>query len=49
MESIVAAGSGTVVLAKRSGIVHRVDGLYIVIRAFDKEKKMNIWVLIFII
>nr|AAM73635.1 RNA polymerase beta subunit [Ehrlichia chaffeensis] len=38
MESIVAAGSGTVVLAKRGGIVHRVDGLYIVIRAFDQEK-----------
>ncbi|UTO55143.1 DNA-directed RNA polymerase subunit beta [Neoehrlichia mikurensis] len=38
MEAIVAAGSGTVVLAKRDGIVHRVDGLYIVIRAFDKDK-----------
>ncbi|KJV64707.1 RNA polymerase Rpb2, domain 6 family protein [Anaplasma phagocytophilum str. ApMUC09] len=38
MESVVAAGSGAVVLAKRDGVVHRVDGSYIVIRAFDKNK-----------
>ncbi|MGN7678894.1 MAG: DNA-directed RNA polymerase subunit beta [Anaplasma sp.] len=38
MESIVAAGSGAVVLAKRDGVVHRVDGSYVVIRAFDKDK-----------
>ncbi len=39
MESIVAADSGYVVLAKRDGIVDRVDGMYIVIRVFDKEKE----------
>ena len=38
MESVVAAGSGAVVLAKRDGIVHRVDGSYVVVRAFDKDK-----------
>ncbi|MDB1135357.1 DNA-directed RNA polymerase subunit beta [Candidatus Anaplasma sp. TIGMIC] len=38
MESVVAAGSGAVVLAKRDGIVHRVDGSYVVVRAFDKNK-----------
>ena len=38
MESVVAAGSGAVVLAKRDGIVHRVDGSYVVIRAFDADK-----------
>ncbi|AAV86365.1 RNA polymerase beta subunit [Anaplasma marginale str. St. Maries] len=38
MEFVVAAGSGAVVLAKRDGIVHRVDGSYIVIRAFDANK-----------
>ncbi|XGA08271.1 MAG: DNA-directed RNA polymerase subunit beta [Wolbachia endosymbiont of Xenopsylla cheopis] len=39
MESIVAADSCYVILAKRDGIVDRVDGIYIVIRVLDAEKE----------
>ncbi|WP_410519857.1 DNA-directed RNA polymerase subunit beta [Candidatus Mesenet endosymbiont of Agriotes lineatus] len=39
MESIVAADSCYVVLAKQDGIVDRVDGIYIVICVLDAEKE----------
>lgn len=39
MESIVATDSCYVVLAKRGGIVDRVDGMHIIIRVLDAEKE----------